>query len=250
MCPVRFLDRDPMLDVPGTADVPLTGFIPKVAYPGVDTPWPSACAGCGREPSPTLSAVREGKGCMYCAQQNPSTPDEAVAAMRAGGFEPLAPYSGRSKDPWHSRCLDCGRTSTPTLATTRKGHRCRFCAPYGIDLHAPAIVYVVRHRTLRAVKIGIAGTGIAYDRVADHQRHGWDLPSYVHPCDTGEQAAQIERKVKLSLIASFGARGYLNRDQMPQGGWTETYPEARLSWEQLRNLVDKAAQSVRTLPTD
>ena len=24
MCPVRFLDRDPMLDVPGTADVPLT----------------------------------------------------------------------------------------------------------------------------------------------------------------------------------------------------------------------------------
>jgi hypothetical protein len=220
------------------------GFTPKIAYPGVDVPWPSVCASCGREPSPSLSGVREGKGCMYCAQKNPSTPEEAIAAMRAGGFEPLTRYSGRSKEPWPSRCLECGRTSTPSLATTRKGHGCRFCAPYGIDPHAPAIVYVVRHPTLGAVKIGIAGTGIAYDRVADHQKHGWDPPSYVHPCDTGEHAAQIEREVKRSLRARFGERGYLTRDQMPHGGWTETYPEAGLSPEQLRDLVDAAAQSV------
>jgi hypothetical protein len=158
--------------------------------------------------------------------------------MRAGGFEPLTPYSGRSKEPWLSRCHDCNRTSTPSLATTRKGHRCRYCAPYGIDLHAPAIVYITRHPALAAVKIGIAGTGVAYDRVADHQRRGWDPPTYVHPCDTGEQAAQIEGAVKLALRPRFGTRGFLSREQMPQGGWTETYPEVELSPDELQGLID------------
>lgn len=226
------------------AEMLACGFTPKIAYPGVDTPWPSECASCGREPSPTLSGVREGKGCMYCSQMNPSTPEEAVAAMLAGGFEPLTSYSGRSKEPWPSRCHECRRISTPSLATTRKGHRCRFCAPYGIDLQAPAIVYIIRHPNLGAVKIGIAGTGIAYNRLADHQRHGWDPAIYIHPCNTGEQAAQIEGAVKRALQASFGTRGFLSREKMPQGGWTETFPETHIPPAELQRLVQNAATEV------
>lgn len=226
------------------AEMLAQGLRPRIPYPGVDTPWPSLCLRCGREPSPSLSGIREGKGCMYCARVNPVTPAEAVAAMRAGGFEPLEPYSGNSKLPWRSRCVVCQQESRPSLATTRKGHRCRFCAPYGIDLTAPARVYVMRHPRHRAVKIGIAGRGIPYDRIGHHRRNGWEKTFYVLECPTGEQAARIEMAVKLSLRAEHGTNGYLGRTDMPQGGWTETFSESDVPAAELQRLVQIAAAEV------
>lgn len=211
------------------------GFRPLVPYPGVDTPWSSLCLRCGHKPSPSLSGVREGKGCMYCSRVNPVTAEEAEATMRAAGFEPLEPYSGNSKIPWRCRCAVCHRESRPSLATTRKGHRCRFCAPYGIDLTAPALVYVIRHPQHRAVKIGIAGCGIPYDRISHHRRNGWDRPIFVLECPLGEQAARIERIVKVALQARHGTGGYLSQTEMPQGSWTETFAE---STSRLRSCTD------------
>ena len=220
------------------------GLRPLILYPGVDTPWPSLCLRCGREPSPSLSGIREGKGCMYCARVNPATPAEAMATMRAGGFEPMEPYSGNSKLPWLGRCVVCRQASRPTLATTRKGHRCRFCAPYGNDPTAPAFVYVIRHPQHRAVKIGIAGHGIPYDRIEHHLRNGWEKPLYVLECPSGEQAARIERTVMRSLQAKHSTSGYLGRTNMPQGGWTETFSESDVPATELLRLVQTVALKI------
>ena len=53
------------------------------------------------------------------------TPDEAVARMRARGFEPTAPYPGLHA-PWPCTCVAAGHHVAPTLTEVRSG--CRGCA--------------------------------------------------------------------------------------------------------------------------
>jgi hypothetical protein len=45
--------------------------------------------------------------------------------MKAAGFEPAAPYPGKTGLPWPSRCLECGQLRRPTLHHVRGGYRCK-----------------------------------------------------------------------------------------------------------------------------
>ncbi|WP_051811850.1 hypothetical protein [Kitasatospora sp. MBT63] len=70
----------------------------------------------------------------------PIDPAVAAAQMISHGVEPLAPYPG-SAQPWPCRCLTCGSTVTPRLASIRKGQgACRVCAARkaGDALRVPA----------------------------------------------------------------------------------------------------------------
>lgn len=44
------------------------GLTPLDDYPGTSQPWRSRCEQCGREVTPRLAGVRQGRGCRYCAQ--------------------------------------------------------------------------------------------------------------------------------------------------------------------------------------
>ncbi|MFF3679870.1 GIY-YIG nuclease family protein [Streptomyces sp. NPDC002120] len=54
--------------------------------------------------------------------------DEAVAAMRAAGLEPLEPYPG-SAFPWKSRCTRCDAVVSPRLGSMAAGSRRPGCKP-------------------------------------------------------------------------------------------------------------------------
>lgn len=108
------------------------GFEVLCPFPGADTPWPSRCTSCGREVAPRWSNVRKGVGCKYCKSKVVDR-DEVYAAMRAAGFEPLAPFT-RSIDPWLCRCVTCGRESTPRHSAVKQGgSSCAFCAGQRVD---------------------------------------------------------------------------------------------------------------------
>ncbi|MFB9249957.1 hypothetical protein ACFFWE_17060 [Sphaerisporangium melleum] len=122
----------------------------------------------------------------------------------------------------------------------RPGHGCRFCATGGIDYDAPALVYVVLHRQLGAVKVGVTGAGLRYDRIHEHQRHGWD--AYRSQLfDTGELAERTEQAV-IAQLRARGLQPFLSATDMPQRGWTETFARGVLPEEEMWKLVQTVAE--------
>ncbi|MDT3399933.1 hypothetical protein RKE29_25430, partial [Streptomyces sp. B1866] len=55
----------------------------------------------------------------------PVTPAQAVAEMRAAGYEPIESYPGRATVSWSCRCLTCGAARRLKLSDARGGRRCR-----------------------------------------------------------------------------------------------------------------------------
>ena len=52
------------------------------------------------------------------------TAEEAVADLRAAGYEPLEPYPGRVVRPWKVRCSTCNYGWTLNLNRVRMGQKC------------------------------------------------------------------------------------------------------------------------------
>ncbi|MFD6751539.1 hypothetical protein, partial [Streptomyces anthocyanicus] len=107
------------------------GLEPLEPYPGNSTPWRCRCTRCDRETTPTYSNVNNGSsGCRFCGYRSVSD-DSASAEMRAAGFEPLEPYSGRTTDPWLCRC-SCGNEVAMRLSSVRSGTTgCKKCPRAG-----------------------------------------------------------------------------------------------------------------------
>jgi hypothetical protein len=107
---------------------------PLVPYVNSSTKWKSKCLRCGRIVHPTFADVTQGKrGCKFCGYKSSSeirrTPEsEAIESFRKAGLEPLTPYVNNSTK-WKSRCLKCGKTSSPTLGSLKhQKSGCRHCA--------------------------------------------------------------------------------------------------------------------------
>lgn len=105
------------------------GFTPRARYPGTThRPWPATCNDCGQPSRPTLSRLRTGARCRHCARTARRTPEtQAVAEMRAAGFEPQEPFPGSVHAPWKVRCTTCCEVSWPRLHKIRHGGGCGPC---------------------------------------------------------------------------------------------------------------------------
>jgi hypothetical protein len=89
---------------------------------------------------------------------------------------------------------------------------------------APALIYLVTHTALGAAKIGVSDA--PGSRIAQHRRAGWQLLAAFQV--SAEMACAIEDDVLRWWRRNLGLPPYLKRDQMPQGGWTETVAAARI----------------------
>lgn len=91
-------------------------------------------------------------------------------------------------------------------------------------LTPPALVYLVTHTALCAAKIGV--TDAAGSRIAQHRRAGWQLLAAFQV--SAEMACVIEDDVLRWWRREPGLPSFLGRNQMPQGGWTETVAAGRI----------------------
>ena len=88
----------------------------------------------------------------------------------------------------------------------------------GFRADEPALVYLITHAAFGAVKVGIAdASGL---RLAQHRREGWQMLAAFQV--TAKAAIAIETDILRWWRGELALPSYLKRDQMPQGGWTET----------------------------
>lgn len=187
------------------------GLEPLETYTSSHKPWLCRCRKCGKEIRPTLSSVRQDKGCRNCgigkrakAQAVPVA--QAEAEMRAAGLEPLEPYTSSHK-PWLCRCRKCGNEVSPSLSNVRRENGCRYCADYGFQPSEPAIVYLITNPEWGAHKIGIAG--VKTSRLENWKRYGWTVHDTLR-LDRGDVAEAIEQEVLRWLEEEQGLSPYLD----------------------------------------
>jgi hypothetical protein len=215
---------------------------PLEPYPGSNKPWRCRCLGCEQDVTPRLAHVRQGRGgCRTCGVikgglRQRTSPDVAEAQLRAGEFEPLEPYPGLASTPWRCRCLICGHDTKAPLYKVRNGIGvCSGCADWGFNMTAPAVVYLLHHPQLGAVKVGITGHP---ERIRRFEQRGWTV-EHTLLLRTGAAAWSLEQAVLAKIRADHGLSFYLTPQQMRGvGGFTETFNAAQLSSADLKAIVE------------
>jgi len=100
-------------------------------------------------------------------------------------------------------------------------------------------VYFIYHRNRDAAKIGI--TGAERTQLEKHQRRGWEILLTLDV--PGETAMAIERAVLRWWRDHLDLPPYLGKQEMPQGGWTETVAADEIDLAAtMRWLREQAAQ--------
>jgi hypothetical protein len=102
-----------------------------------------------------------------------------------------------------------------------------------------AILYILYSPVHKAVKIGISD--ITGRRYASHRARGWLLVSYWHFFER-DKARAIESLVIQKLKKKH--KPFLSKEDMPQGGYTETFDASRISKKQLIRMINKAIKEV------
>lgn len=217
------------------------GFEPQETYPGIREPWTCRCMTCGKTVTPRLHHIVYGGsgGCKWCGRRAVDA-EAAAAVMREKGLVPLTPYPG-SGVPWLCKCVRCGTEVSPQYGVVRLRGGCRFCARGGFDPAKPAVVYLVTHKVLGAVKVGVGSSSLR--RISAHKKHGW-TPVAVIPVP-GEAAKKIEKAVLRWWREDLGLPSYLGPEDMLQDGWTETAELDAVDLpETVRRIEQMASQTV------
>lgn len=213
------------------------GLLPVETYKSAQSRWKLKCKNCGKTDSYVYSWMKsQNYGCVYCSRHKVD-PIDALRKFRSMGFEPLGPYISARKGI-KVRCLNCNKTYTKTFDTLQSGRGCKYCQTAAMHLLAPAYFYIIKHEELQALKVGISNTDRRTDRIKAHEKEGW-LLLYRQDVDTGELAFELEKQV-LAWIRQERKLGiYLIKEQMPQGGWTETFDAEELSLIEVRDYFEQ-----------
>ena len=99
------------------------------------------------------------------------------------------------------------------------------------------ILYVLYHDGYHAVKVGIAN--IANSRYKALKSNGWVIVAY-WVFSGRDKARHVESIVLNTLRDKHGY--YLNKKQMPHGGYTETFDARKIRKKTLLKLVNKAIE--------
>ncbi len=233
-CATNYVNPELALEVFRSADLE-----PLEKYPGAGRGWRSIHTVCGREVSPHWGYVRKYlAGCKYCAGKAISEKD-AINVAHSKGFKPLEPYPG-AQNPWRMIHNICGMEVSPRLNALKfqvMDGGCRRCTDSTFNYSDPAIIYLISNVSLDAHKLGISGA--TKNRLKQHHREGWKTYKTLS-LKSGERAYEIEQDVFEWLREVFGWTPYLSKDEMPQGGWTETVDASEIDlptiWAKVEEL--------------
>ena len=219
------------------------GANPLEPYPGGRTRWNCECLKCGRRISPDYSSVvNAGQNpCGYCAGKKVD-PKAAFIAMVNADLTPLEEYV-RADKPWRCICNKCQKLVTPTYTSIRVGQGgCRYCTNKGIDYNESAYLYLMTHQQLGAHKVGIANFKTRVNRVKEHQKFGWELFQSID-FETGDDAFQVEQQVLEWLRIKKGLGIYLSKEQLPQGGYSETVDAEEIDLPSIWSYIEKVSNT-------
>ncbi len=211
---------------------------PLVPYKGNKTKWKCKCLMCHKTVYPTYNSIQQGQGgCMYCAGHVTNPVDAKKLFIRAK-LMPLEPYkSARAK--WKCRCMECNQVVYPNFNNIKNGHSgCIYCSDIGFKPGQPALLYLIAHPHLNAIKIGITNTTTIINRLDQFKRHGWQIHKK-YPFKKGIHASLIEEEVIKWLKNDLKLRNHLSAKDMPiTGGHTETFNADLISVMEIQRRVE------------
>jgi hypothetical protein len=97
------------------------------------------------------------------------------------------------------------------------------------------LLYILYSPRYKAIKIGISD--VSGKRYASHRQKGWVLIKYWWFSER-DQARAVETIVLNTLREKHGH--FLNKSDMPQGGYTETFDASKITRRGLIRMVNKA----------
>lgn len=96
------------------------------------------------------------------------------------------------------------------------------------------LLYILYSPIHKAIKIGISD--ISGKRFASHRQKGWILIKYWWFSER-DQARSVETIVLNKLREKYGH--FLNKSDMPQGGYTETFDATKITRKGLIRMINQ-----------
>lgn len=100
------------------------------------------------------------------------------------------------------------------------------------------ILYIIYHKGFDAIKVGIGD--ITGRRFRQHRTKGWELVSFWYFSNERE-ARRVESLVVNRLRNKYGH--FLNKEDMPQNGYTETFNARKIGKKNLIRMVNRAIKN-------
>ena len=195
----------------------------------------------GHEWEATIANRSLRRGCPFCSGHRVLP-----------GFNDLATARPDLASEWHSRnevsaaevlplsnrrvwwqCPD-GHEWQAKVYSRAEGNGCPSCAKYGFKADEPAVVYLLEHAHLSALKLGI--THEKSSRIARYESDGWTLLRVWHFA-RGADAAAVERLSLKWIREDLGMEAVLDATLM-KSGHTETF-STQLGWHRISEGVDR-----------
>jgi hypothetical protein len=199
------------------------------------------CLTCGKESTSSMTNIyKVDNACGFCSQRL-IDPLEARELMIQSGYIPLVDYPLSSKR-WKCIHESCGRIVYPSYETIRRGGGgCTSCAKQGFDSTAPAYLYFIQSHLHNSFKVGIGNDNKRKrtDRLNKHILENWEVLG-VWRFDIGLQAQDIEASVFNVLRKKYKFPIHLSKEEMPQGGWTETFSSELISASKVTALIEES----------
>lgn len=107
---------------------------------------------------------------------------------------------------------------------------------YNIPMTLLYILYSSKHK---AIKVGISD--VSGKRFASHRTKGWILIKYWWFSER-DKARSVESLVVKTLTGKYGH--FLHKEDMPQGGYTETFDASKITRRGLVRMVNKAIKDL------
>jgi len=232
-CSKRKVDQEEVMAIMRRAKLK-----PLVPYKGNKTKWKCLCLVCKKTVYPIYNSIQRGSGgCKYCAGMV-VTHAQAKKLFISAKLMPLEPYRN-SSTKWKSECMVCGEIVYPTYGNIYMGHRgCLNCSDIGFKPKQPALLYIITHTNLNAIKIGITNTSTIINRLDQFKRHGWQIHKK-YSFKKGIHASTIEANVIRWLKKELKLRNHLSAKDMPiTGGHTETFDADSISVVEIQRRIE------------
>ncbi len=202
---------------------------PLEDYPGTDVRRKCRCLECGETVFTAykdIAGSRKRSGCRFCAYRKMGDrkvlPAELVDALFAAKeLEPLEEYKGAAIGRL-CRCMKCDREVSPQYNSLKSGQGgCKYCSPTGLQRAAPGILYLMKNEPFRILKVGVSSEASRKNRIKSHTDNGWEVIKTWAVPDAG-LAEAVESAVLSHWRKVIGAPIAMRREDMPQGGYSET----------------------------
>jgi hypothetical protein len=102
------------------------------------------------------------------------------------------------------------------------------------------LLYLIYSPTLKAFKVGIAN--LSNRRYSQHRVRGWMLVKYWYLQDR-DLAKNIESEI-LKVLRNKFPKSHLNKEDMPQHGYTEAFSSEAISSRKVIKIVENAIKNI------